>query len=302
VQPSTLAETGLYAPGTTVKLATYVRAYEPQFALWADGFGKDRYVYIPPCATIGTQDMDHWEFPVGTRMWKHFSVAGKLVETRMLHRFGSGTGDWLYATYGWSADKPNDPTAAVAVLHGQPNANGTQHDIPDPWECGACHGKLPDKPLGFSAIQLSHAGGGLTMQKLSDLGWLTVPARAGFNVPGTPVQRAALGYLHANCGGCHNSAGEIPRDDPMKLRLLVGQSDYANTDTVLTTIGVPTLNADPDLHDKPRIDPQSAATSAIYLRMSNRDKYPMPPIATEQPDTAGGVAAIKAWIDSIAKQ
>jgi hypothetical protein len=301
VQPNTLAETGLYAPGSGPTLAPYVRPYEPQFALWADGFGKDRYVYIPPCATIDSADMDHWQFPVGTRLWKHFSVAGKLVETRVIHRYGSGTGDWLYATYGWSADKPNDPTAAVAVLHGQPNANGTQHDIPDPWECGACHGKLPDKPLGFSAIQLSHAGNGLTMQKLSDLGWLTVPARTGFSVPGTPVQRAALGYLHANCGGCHNSAGEIPRDDPMKLRLLVGQTDYDETDTVLTTIGVPTLNANADLYGKPRIDPQSAATSAIYLRMSNRDQYPMPPIATEQPDSAGGVATIKAWIDSLAK-
>jgi hypothetical protein len=71
---------------------------------------------------------------------------------------------------------------------------------------------------------------------------------------------------------------------------------------VLTTVGVPTLNADVDLHDKPRIDPQSPATSAIYLRMSNRDRYPMPPIASEQPDTAGGVATIKAWIDSLAKQ
>jgi hypothetical protein len=302
VQPNTLAETGLYAPGAGSTLAPYVRPYEPQYALWADGFGKDRYVYIPPCATIDTTDMDHWEFPVGTRLWKHFGTAGKLVETRLLHRFGSGSGDWLYGTYGWSADKPNDPTAAVAVLHGQPNANGTQHDIPDPWECGACHGKLPDKPLGFSAIQLSHTGSGLTMQKLSDLGWLTVPARTGFSVPGTPVQRAALGYLHANCGGCHNSAGEIPRDDPMKLRLLVGQTDYAETDTVLTTIGVPTLNANADLYGKPRVDPQSAATSAIYLRMSNRGDYPMPPIATEQPDSAGGVAAIKAWIDSIAKQ
>jgi hypothetical protein len=305
IQPATLAETGLFAaasssaPGSLPQVAAYVRLYEPKYGLWADGFGKDRYVYVPACATIDTRDMDHWQFPVGTRLWKHFSVGGKLVETRLLHRYGSGAADWLYGTYGWSPDKPNDPTAAVAVLHGQPNANGTQHDIPDPWECGACHGKLPDKPLGFSAIQLSHSGNGLTIQKLSDLGWLTVPARSGFKVPGNPVQQAALGYLHANCGGCHNSAGELPRDDPMKLRLLVTQTSYDETDSVLTTIGVPTLNADPELYGRPRIDPQSAGTSAIYLRMSNRDQYPMPPIATEQPDSAGGVAAVKAWIDSL---
>jgi hypothetical protein len=302
VQPDTLAGTGLYSTaGAAPELASYVHVYAPRYPLWADGADKDRYIYVPACATIDTKDMDHWEFPVGTRLWKHFNVGEKLVETRMLHRFGSGAGDWLFATYGWDASKPNDPSAAVAVLHGLPNANGTLHDIPDPSACPACHGKLPDKPLGFSALQLSHDGVGLTMQKLSDWGWLSVPARAGFKVPGTPVQQAALGYLHANCGGCHNSFGEIPRENPMKLRLLVAQTNYAETDTVLTTIGVPTINAYPELHDKPRVDPGAPSNSAIYLRMSDRDKFPMPPLATKFPDTEGGVAAVSAWISSMPK-
>jgi hypothetical protein len=305
-EPATLAETGLYArgsgePAAAPELAAGVRSYTPSYPLWADGAGKDRFVYVPACATIDTSDMDHWQFPVGTRLWKHFEVDGKRVETRMIHRYGSGPSDWLYATYGWDEAQPNDPSAAVAVLHGQPNTNHTLHDIPDPSACPACHGKLPDKPLGFGAIQLSHAGPGLTLQKLSDWGWLTRPARDGFRVPGTPVQQAALGYLHANCGGCHNSDGEIPRESPMKLRLLVAQTSYAQTDTVQTTIGVPTLNAYPELHGKPRIDPQSPATSAIYLRMSDRDKFPMPPLATELPDTEGGVVAVKAWIESLPK-
>jgi hypothetical protein len=115
------------------------------------------------------------------------------------------------------------------------------------------------------------------------------------------VQQAALGYLHANCGGCHNSYGEIPRENPMKLRLLVGQTNYAQTDTVLTTIGVPTINAYPELHDKPRIDPGAPSNSAIYLRMSDRNKFPMPPLATKFADTEGGVAAVSAWINSIPK-
>jgi hypothetical protein len=302
VEPATLAETGLYSmSGSAPELAAYVRLYVPRYPLWADGAGKDRYIYIPACATIDTKDMDHWQFPVGTRLWKHFSVGDKLVETRMIHRYGSGAGDWLFATYGWDTSKPNDPSAAAAVLHGLPNAGGTLHDIPDPSACTACHGKLPDKPLGFGAVQLSHDGAGLTMQKLSDWGWLSVPARAGFEIPGTPVQQAALGYLHANCGGCHNSYGEIPRENPMKLRLLVGQTNYAQTDTVLTTIGVPTINAYPELHDKPRIDPGAPSNSAIYLRMSDRNKFPMPPLATKFADTEGGVAAVSAWINSIPK-
>jgi hypothetical protein len=305
VEPATLAETGLYAPfdaaTATPVLGPDIYSYAPKYALWADGAGKDRYIYVPPCATIDTSDMDHWQFPVGTRLWKHFAVGNALIETRMLHRYGSGPNDWLYATYGWDQNQPNDPRAAAAVLHGEPNAGGTLHDIPDPSACPACHGKLPEKSLGFSAIELTHQGDGLNLQRLSDWGWLTVPARQGFAVPGTPVQQAALGYLHANCGGCHNSFGEIPRENPMKLRLLVGQTSYAQTDTVLTTIGVPTINSYPELHGKPRIDPQSPSTSAIYLRMSDRNKFPMPPLATKFPDTEGGVAAVTAWINSLRK-
>jgi hypothetical protein len=302
VAPTTLAETGLFAsPDSALTVAPYVYPYEAKFPLWADGAGKERYIFLPRCATIDTADMDHWQFPVGTRLWKHFAVDGKRVETRMLHRYGSGNTDWLYATYGWDDAKPDDPRAAVAVLHGRPNSNGTLHDIPDPSACPACHGKLPDKPLGFSAFQLSHAGAGLNMQRLSDWGMLSMPARQGFAVPGTPVQQAALGYLHGNCGGCHNSYGEIPREDPMKLRLLVAQTKYAETDAVLTTIGVPTINAYPELHGKPRIDPQAPANSAIYLRMSDRNKFPMPPLATKFADTDGGVTAVAAWIDSLDK-
>ena len=302
VQPATLAETGLYAnAASATTLAPNVYLYEAQFPLWADGAGKDRYIFLPPCTTIDTADMDHWQFPVGTRLWKHFNVDGKRVETRMIHRYGSGSADWLYATYGWNDAKPDDPRAAVAVLHGAPNANGTLHDIPDPSACPSCHGKLPDKPLGFGAFQLSHSRPGLNMQRLSDWGMLSVPARGGFAVPGTPVQQAALGYLHGNCGGCHNSNGEIPRENPMKLRLLVGQTKYAETDTVLTTVGVPTVNAYPELHGLPRIDPQAPATSAIYLRMSDRNKFPMPPLATKFADTEGGVTAVAAWIASLDK-
>jgi hypothetical protein len=304
-EPNALAETGLYAAQKPADglpaLAPDVYSYEPQYALWADGAGKDRFIYIPRCSTIDTSDMDHWQFPVGTRLWKHFSLDGKLIETRMMERYGASDTDWLFATYGWDPSKPNDPRAAVAVLHGELDANATLHDIPDPSACPSCHGKLPEKPLGFSAIELSHHLDGLTMQKLSDWGWLSVPARRGFVVPGMPVQQAALGYLHANCGGCHNSYGQIPRENPMKLRLLVAQTSYADTDTVHTTIGIPTINAYPELHDKPRIDPGSPTTSAIYLRMSDRNKFPMPPLATKFPDTDGGVTDVTDWINSLAR-
>jgi hypothetical protein len=295
--PASLADTGLYTKDG--KLSTAAYPFDVRFPLWADGAGKGRYVYVPPCSVIDTHDMDHWDFPVGTRFWKEFGVDGKLIETRLLHRFGSGADDWLYATYAWDQTRPTDASAALLVERGQSNAGGTLHDIPELSACPSCHGKLPDRALGFSAFQLSHAEPGLNMQKLSDWGWLSAPARAGFRVPGTAVQQAALGYLHGNCGGCHNQQVDIPREDPMRLRLLVGQRDYAATDAVLTTIGVATINAYPELHGKPRIAPRHPEDSAVYLRMSDRNKFPMPPLASKFSDLDGGDAAVEAWIDSL---
>ena len=53
---------------------------------------------------IDNSDPDAWEFPVGTRMWKEFVVDGRPVETRMIHRFGPGPDDFVFAAYVWDDD------------------------------------------------------------------------------------------------------------------------------------------------------------------------------------------------------
>jgi hypothetical protein len=324
--PATLAETGLFATvdgaggdgsggaggasgvdlAMPIAYASYVQTFEPKYPLWADGAVKDRRVYIPKCSTIDTTDMDHWKFPVGTRFWKTFSVANKAVETRMLHHFGPGETDWLYAAYQWNDAQPSDPTAAVSVPAGV-TALGTGHDIPAQGQCINCHAKLSERVLGFGAFQLSHDtnGADLTIKKISNLGWLSKPAPDGFAVPGTPVQQAALGYLHGNCGGCHNQGQTIPSPDkPLFLRLLVGKKDYATTDTVVTTLGVTVVSGNNAISGMQRIHAMDPLHSALLLRMQDRGTpLQMPPLnttSTKVPDTAGGVAAVTAWVNSIA--
>jgi len=321
--PATLAETGLYATvqgaggaggagGAAgvelvqpIELASYVRGFEPKYPLWADGALKDRHVYIPKCETIDTSDMDHWKFPVGTRFWKTFSVANKPVETRLLHHFGPGETDWLYATYQWDAGKPTDPSAALSVPGGFVAA-GTGHDIPAQGQCVNCHAKLSERVLGFGAFQLSHdaTDDGLTIKKLSELGWLSKPAPDGFEVPGTPAQQAALGYLHGNCGGCHNQGQTIPSPDkPLFLRLLVGQETYAATDTVLTSLGITVVSGNAAIINKERVKAMDPVNSALLIRMKDRGTgLQMPPLnttSTKLADTDGGVKAVTDWINSI---
>lgn len=324
--PATLAETGLYALvdgaggaggaggaasaelAMPIAIAPGVNTFEPKYPLWADGAVKQRYVYIPKCEAIDTIDMDHWKFPVGTRLWKQFTIADKVIETRLMHHFGPGEADWVFAAYQWDQNDPGNPAKAVHVPAGVVAA-GTGHDIPPVGACTNCHGKLSERVLGFGAFQLSHAAAGkdVAIKEISELGWLTKPAPDGFSVPGTQVQQAALGYLHGNCGGCHNQSQSIPNaENPLYLRLIVKQTNYATLDAVSTTVGDIVSNmAFAEIKGKPRIDPMSPSTSAILIRMEARGSgLQMPPIftnSTKVADTDGGVKAVTDWVNSIPK-
>jgi hypothetical protein len=317
--PATLAETGLYVGlagnddptnAGPWQLAPYAREFAPEYALWSDGASKRRWAYIPSCGRIDTSDMDHWEFPVGTRFWKQFTIGddntsgtfgGTRVETRLIHRFGPGPDYWIFAAYQWPASigmsTTEDPTLALHVPDGVPDANGTMHDIPAETACLNCHTKLTERILSFSAIQLSHSNPGVTIKQLSDEGWLTVPAPAGFDPPGNAVAQAALGYLHANCGNCHNDSFAPVEPSPL-MRLLVTDETVAMTGTVTSLVNIPTVNMDFAQYD--RIEPGFPDDSEIIIRMGIRlpETGQMPPVATELEHTEG-IQIVSDWITAI---
>src|SRR4051812_30454775 len=86
--PATLAETGLCVDAGCTQIAAGILPYKPRFELWSDAATKRRWIYLPPGTTIDTTDMDHWVFPVGTKLWKEFTRDGIRVETRLVMRVG----------------------------------------------------------------------------------------------------------------------------------------------------------------------------------------------------------------------
>lgn len=303
--PTHLSATGLYADIASHTLADHVEAFTPTYPLWSDAADKSRWIHLPECAQIDTTDMDEWSFPVGTRAWKEFGIDGKRLETRLVHRYGPGANDFLYATYAWNEDE----TEATLVTTGIDDVRGTEHDIPPVSSCTLCHGGLagsggtPARYLGFSAIQLSHAGPGATIASLSAAGKLTTPAPGGFAVPGTPVEQAALGYLHANCANCHN-------DTPAGVAFLGMNMRVSTADVSVATTGVYTdvVNQPATFYGNPacayRVAGMDVAGSCVHVRMSARgsDGVPnfdqMPPLASDLIDPAG-LAAISAWIATL---
>ncbi len=144
-------------------------AFAPQYPLWSDGSEKRRWISLPGGTSIDKSNPDAWQFPPGTRAWKEFSGGGRKIETRFIERMLDGS--WRYATYAW------DSTESKATL--APDQAIPRLGIPSRADCLACHEGAPVPILGYSAVQL------------------------GTQLP------AALGYLHGNCGHCHNDSGPL---------------------------------------------------------------------------------------------
>lgn len=314
--PKRLAETGLYASGSTTEIAAANRAFSPQYPLWTDGLTKRRWIYLPPGSTIDGRDEANWDFPVGTRFWKEFSAAGRPVETRMSWKAAHDR--WIFATYEWSADG----TEAVLAPEGGrltdvEVAPERRHGIPSRTDCTACHGAADPRPLGFTALQLSPdrdpnsihgeplrndmvtlqtlVAEGLLVNSRADL--VTAAPRIRTNDPQT---RSVLGYLVGNCSMCHNGDGEITASGPViRYRELIEDGDAVARSLVEspTRWRIPGVDGDGSV----LMAPGAPQRSAILARMRSRSpSSQMPPLGTAVRDQAA-VDAITRWIADSAR-
>jgi hypothetical protein len=97
-----LSEVGLYQDIATKKIAPDLIAFEPRFKLWSDGADKERWLRLPPGEQIDTSDLDHWQFPIGTMLFKQFAQSGKRLETRLIMRTGPAPEDYWMGAFRWN--------------------------------------------------------------------------------------------------------------------------------------------------------------------------------------------------------
>jgi len=308
--PRTLDETGLYADFATLQIDPKHLAFSPQYPLWSDGAAKRRWVSLPPGTAIDGSDPDAWIFPAGTRFWKEFSFNGQRVETRYMERLPEGR--WLYAVYAWG---PDGREAQLVSEKGRRGAyalgGGRSHTIPSVNDCKACHQGGRAEVLGFSALQLSperdlaalHAeplsAAGVDLRYLVDKKLLVGFPEALQETPpriaaASATERVALGYMHGNCGHCHNEHGSL-RNIALFLRHVLGVGvQPALTSTVGQPVKKPAPGQSPDA--VLRVEPRNPDRSALMQRVSSR--YPalqMPPLGTELVDQEA-VLLIQRWI------
>lgn len=301
--PATLADTGLCMDAACTQIAANVYEYKPQYELWSDGATKKRWIYLPPGTTINTADMDFWEFPVGTKVWKEFTRDNIRVETRLIMRVAAnGTkSDWFYMPYVWNTTQ--DATTGEPM--GVQNANGTQHDVPSRFQCQGCHENLvPSRVLGFSAIELDWDNpddAQLDLKKLVDLQLLSAPPAGStqpyFPIPGTANEKQVLGYMHANCGHCHNASSGVQGNTPMQLRLNVGTlGTVAQTPTYTTAVDV--LGNAIGGRTKIVVKGQPDQSILIYRFESTNMTEHMPALGSEVIDDTAKTA-LRTWITNL---
>jgi hypothetical protein len=309
--PQRLIDTGLYSADGLVDARN--RPFAPQYPLWSDGMTKRRWVHLPEGTAIEAAEND-WNFPVGTKFWKEFSVGGVKVETRFLWK--SAASAWTFGTYVW-----NEPgtEAVLAPQDGVPGAievsSGRRHGIPSRPDCLACHDNGRVGPLGFNALQLSTdrdpnaihgeplVAGMVTLKDLVASGRLssaradlvTSPPRIRTEDPET---RAVLGYLAANCGTCHNGSASVSVLGPsLRIADLIEDGDRV----ARSLIGRPSRWQVPGAAEGESVlvRPGAPEMSALFLRMRSRSPASqMPPLGTVVRDQQA-LDAIHRWISTI---
>ncbi|MCB9601985.1 MAG: hypothetical protein H6720_16835 [Sandaracinus sp.] len=292
------AETlGLFADSTCENVQEGILAYSPRFWLWSDATDKDRYIQLPEDSVIDTSDPDRWIFPVGTKIWKTFSLDGMRLETRVMEKTASGTGNfnWQFRTYRWNEDQ----SSVTEVVDGEMNVLGTGHDIPAQAACTRCHGPAgggsADAVLGFGTIQLAHTDTDTTLDTLDELGFLSapVPASAGV-VPGNAATVAALGYLHANCGHCHGTSRTIPAPGGGLGLWIETSQPLAEQAAYRTAVRTPANWRDPAMTRIPSESPQGVPSSSVFLRLGVRGRANAASRDGDRPH--GGQRILETWI------
>ena len=307
---------GLYSSFGDKTVAADMKPYKPGVEFWSDGAEKQRWVYLPPGSTIDISDWNEWSFPAGTRFWKEFKVGGKRIETRLYTKLPDAS--WVHTSYRWN----DDETDAVRKDGGETIAgiglDGGAYEVPSTGQCDTCHAGRKDQALGFDAVSLGlPTATGQTLATLAAEGLLSAtPPATTLAFPGTDDAKAAVGWVHANCGSCHNANTNAAA--AFRAHFLVRATDLAPADggapaTVeqldlwTQAYCIDTFRTDPDAGAPFKYirggQPEKSLMSILAGSRVGPDELPnpgtqMPPIVTRAVDHRG-VKLLDDWISTL---
>ncbi len=301
--PGKISQTGVFLDPLQDIPSDRVLPYDIRYRLYSDDNDKRRYLFLPPGSKIDNSDPQQWQFPEGALLVKTFylttmggrPLSPRKIETRVLQRRREG---WNVGTYQWNATGSeafltdgNDITLPFALPLGN-----YVYTIPGQFSCRACHQPQPNFVIGFEAIRLSGvpaAGNRQQLAALLDKNIFLHPEKVlPAEIPGSDLEKEALGYLHGNCAHCHNPASPIFFSTNLDLRYEKAKASTVNV--------VPQKFAGSDSSIL-RLKPGHPDQSLLFQLMAHT--FPdttifMPPLGTSRIDTAG-LKLVWRWIKSL---
>jgi hypothetical protein len=306
--------TGLYLDFATKSIAPEAKSYKPAFEFWSDGADKARFLLLPAGAKIDISDFDEWTFPNGTKVWKEFKIGGKRIETRL---YAKDKDSWRHVAYRWNdteTDAVRKDSGDTLTFSGRP-----PYEMPNTGQCDACHSGRKEPLLGIDAVSLGLPGAaGITLASLAADGKLSkTPPVTSLTIPENAGGKAApaLGWLHANCGACHNTNPGAGATFTLFYTLLKasqlappegGAPAVTDLDAYKTAVNVNSSKQDEDAGvPYVRIVPGDPASSFVAIISGRRvavteqpNQTQMPPLVTRIVDT-NGHKALTDWISVI---
>jgi uncharacterized repeat protein (TIGR03806 family) len=299
--PQNLSETGCVVANSPQQPATGLIPYAINAPFWSDGANKERWIALPDGQSVTVRTDGDWDFPNRAVLMKNFSVGTRLIETRLLMRHPDGS--WGGFSYEWNAQQ----TDAALVEGGAVRdiGNGQNWIFPSEDDCLVCHTDAARRALGLETAQLNrtfaYAQTGRTANELatlSHIGVLSPPITDSAAAPTmpdpvdttAPLANRARAYLHTNCSQCHRPSGPTPSTMDLRYTTALNMTNACNVTPSAGDLGV---GANARL-----IAPGSAANSIVVNRADRRDSNGMPPLGSNQIDTAG-VALLTQWINSL---
>lgn len=306
--------TGLYSDFEKKTVALDAKPYKPAFEFWSDGAEKSRWLQLPATEKIDISDFDEWTFPNGTKVWKEFRLGGKRIETRL---YTKSKDSWRHTAYRWNdteTDAVRKDSGDKITLSGRP-----PYEMPNVGECDTCHSGRKEPLLGIDAVSLGLAGAtGVTLATLAADGKLSkAPLVTTLAIPENAGGKAApaLGWLHANCGACHNTNPGAGASFTQFFALLKasqlappdgGTPTVEGLDAYKTAVNVVSTKTDDDAGvNYLRIVPGDPGQSYVAIISGRRvavneapNPTQMPPVVTRIVDTTGH-KALTDWITVI---
>lgn len=310
--PRLLTETGCVQVDNPTQPADGVVAYPITAPLWADGAGKGRYFAIPDDRAIELDEDGDFLFPIGTVLIKQFGFGDRLHETRLFVRHEDGWGGYSYAWNEEQTDAELLSTSKTVVL-----GDGQTWTYPTRGDCATCHTEAAKFALGPELKQFAGQPVPGESLRLTDgeqefggdfVEWLveneyfhdefsedTVREMTGDALVSPTGDEAldtrARSYLHANCSGCHRpgSTGRVGMD--LSMSASITAMNVCNKPVEAGAIYE-------NISDFKVIDPGDPENSAIYRRMTLRNLFQMPPLASHIVDPEGS-EVIREWIQTM---